>query len=135
VRPLISLAYPVPNQVPCLVRAALPQLVPATWLMLRQVTAAPVVEGRLGCQAERSQQKVSNPLTRDVTRTSAAAIHEHVTAPVDTGRHALRAFGTKRPGVRTRHLDRWYGECGCPVLASVSLAWLAYGGLDGWDTP
>ena len=43
-------------------------------------------------------------------------------------------FGTKRPCVRTRHPDRWYGECGCPVSASGVVGVLAYGGLDGWDT-
>ena len=51
-------------------------------------------------QAERSQQKVSNPLTRDAIRAPDAEIHEHATALVDTGHHALRAFGTKRLWVR-----------------------------------
>jgi hypothetical protein len=43
-----------------------------------------------------SQQKVSNPPTQVSTRAPAAAAPEHATELVDTGRHALRAFGTKR---------------------------------------
>jgi len=42
VRPLISLTHPAPNQVPRLVRAAHPPLVPQSRYCLGQSTAAPV---------------------------------------------------------------------------------------------
>ncbi len=42
-----------------------------------------------------SQQKVSNLPSQVSTKAPDVATPEHVTAPVDTGRHALRAFGTK----------------------------------------
>jgi len=54
---------------------------------------------RLGYQAERSQQKVSNPPTWDATSAHDAATPEHVTVLFGAGRHAVRAFGMKRPGV------------------------------------
>ena len=60
----------------------------------------PFVEAWPGCQVDRSQQKVSNRPLRDATRAHDAATREHVAALVGTGRHALRAFGTKRPWVR-----------------------------------
>ncbi len=100
VRPLISLAYPVPDQVPRLVCAAPPQLVRNPGTVFSQSTAVPVGESLARRQADRSQQKVSNRPSRDITRGPDAATHEHVTAPVGTAHHALRAFGTKRPWVR-----------------------------------
>jgi hypothetical protein len=90
VRPLISPTHPAPNQVPRLVRAAHPRLVPQLQF----------VEAPSGSQAERSQQKVSNRSSRGATRAPVTATHEHATAPVDIDHHALRAFGTKRPWVR-----------------------------------
>jgi len=70
-------------------------------------------------QADRSQQEVSNPSLRDATRASGAVIHEHVTILVDTDRHALRAFGTKRPWVQIpppRQQNTW-SESVCDQVA------------------
>jgi hypothetical protein len=109
VRPLISLAHPAPNQVPRLVRATPPRLVPALSVLLFERDRATSVN-RLGQGAKPngSQQKVSNPLTCDATRAHDAAIREHVTAPVDTARHGLRTFGTKRSAARSRSVQSTY---------------------------
>jgi hypothetical protein len=101
VRPLISLGHPAPSQVPRLACTAPPQLVPAAWVLsFGQDTAALVSRGSRGCLVDRSQQKISNRPARDATRAPDAETHEHVTVLVDTGHHALRAFGTKRPWVQ-----------------------------------
>ena len=101
VRPLISRAYPAGHQVPRLVHATHPRLVPAAFILsLARAQELSFVEARPRSRADQSQQKVSNRPVPVATRAPDAVTREHVTAPVDTDRHALRAFGTKRPWVQ-----------------------------------
>jgi hypothetical protein len=99
VRPLISLANPARNQVPSLVRIACVPLVPSSIRgALNSTQQIQFVEVQARSDTgHRSQQKVSNSSSRVATRASGAAIHEHVTTPIATGHHAVRAFGTKSP--------------------------------------
>jgi hypothetical protein len=144
VRPPISLAYPAPNQVPRLVRAAPPGLVPAIWVLSSSRTQQlPFVEAQPGRHADQRQQKSATDLTgyhpEHPTRgsTSTPQLLLNWSSP-------LRAFGTKRSWmtktVTLRHTSithplpivvcriRLYGICETPsvnlrVLLGVDQAW------------
>jgi hypothetical protein len=89
VRPLISRADPVRHQVPRLVHAAHLRLVPrASVLCLAGHKSSRSSKLDRGVELT----KVSNRAVRVATRAPDAATQEHVTAPFDTGRHAVRAF-------------------------------------------
>jgi hypothetical protein len=95
--PLIALAYPAPKQVPRLVRAAPPRLVPAAWLLsLAEHTSSrssKLGQGAKLNEVSESQQPIVTGCHHSTRRGGPRARG----GLVDTGRHAVRAFGTKRP--------------------------------------